>query len=110
MASLGQEAVVVERFRIVEAARRDGVSEVARMFECSRTTVYKLMERYQQGGLEALVNRPRGPREPVAEELVELIVELKVHGPHRRTSKIRQLLAERYVELPLEIADFLVLD
>jgi len=96
LASLRQEAVVVERFRVVEAARREGVSEAARMFECSRSTVYKLMERYEQGGLEALVSRPRGPREPVAEELMELVVELKVHGPHRSTSKIQQLLAERY--------------
>jgi hypothetical protein len=30
LASLRQEAVVVERFRIVEAARREGVSEAAR--------------------------------------------------------------------------------
>ena len=86
----------MERFRILETARREGVSEAARMFECSRTTVYKLMQRYEAGGLQALVNRPRGPREPIAEELAELLVELKVHGPHRSTSKIQQLFAERY--------------
>jgi transposase InsO family protein len=96
LASLGTEAVVVERLRIVEAARLEGVNQAARMFECSRTTVYKLMERYEAGGLEGLVNRPRGPREPVAQELVELIVELKVAGPHRSTTKIQQLLAEQY--------------
>lgn len=96
MTSLRQEAVVVERFRIVEAARREGVSEAARTCECSRTTVYKLMARYEQGGLEALVNRPRGAREPVSEELAELIVELKLQGAHRSSAKIQQLLAERY--------------
>ena len=96
MASLRGEAVVVERLRIVDAAGREGVSEAARMFDCSRTTVYKLMERYEAGGLEGLVNRPRGPREPVAAEIAELIVELKVHGPHRSTSKIQQLLSESY--------------
>jgi len=96
MASLRGEAVVVERLRIVDAAGREGVSEAARMFECSRTTVYKLMKRHEAGGLEALINRPRGPRQPVAQQVVELVVELKVHGAHRSTAKIRQLLAERY--------------
>lgn len=96
MRSLAQEARVIERFRVIEAAQQDGVTAAARRFECSRTTVYKLLCRYEQGGLLGLVNRPRGPQQPVAPDVVELIVELKVHGPHRSTAKIQQLLQERY--------------
>jgi transposase InsO family protein len=93
---LRQEARVIERFRIIEVAEREGVAAAARQFECSRTTVYALQGRYQRGGLLGLASRPRGPREPLAAEVVEMIVELKLGGLHRSSSKIRQLLAERY--------------
>jgi len=95
MASLRQESRVIERFRIVEMAQQESVTEAARRFECSRTTVYKLISRYQEGGLMALANRPRGLREPIAEEVVELVVELKASSLHRSTGKVQQLLEER---------------
>ena len=96
MAFLRQEARVVERFRIIEVAEGESVTEAARRFGCSRTTVYKLIARYREGGLGALMNRPRGPQEPIPEEVVELVVELKTSAPYRATSKVRQLLEERY--------------
>jgi transposase InsO family protein len=93
---LRQEARVVERFRIIEVAEAESVTEAGRRFGCSRTTVYKLIARYREGGLRALMNRPRGPREPIPEEVVELVVELKASAPHRATSKVQQLLEERW--------------
>jgi len=96
MAFLRQEARVVERFRIIEVAESESVTAAARRFGCSRTTVYKLLSRYREGGLRALMNQPRGPREPIPEEVVELVVELKTCAPHRATSKVRQLLSECY--------------
>lgn len=96
MGFLRQEAKVVERLRIIEAAQQESVTEAAREHGCSRTTVYKLIARYRQGGLAALMNRPRGPREPIPAEVVELVVELKAAAPHRATSKVQQLLRERY--------------
>jgi putative transposase len=96
MAFLRQEARVVERFRIIEVAEAESVTEAARRFGCSRTTVYKLLARYQEGGLRALMNRPRGPREPIPEAVVDLVVELKASAPYRATSKVQQLLEERY--------------
>ena len=39
MAFLKQEARVVERFRIVEVAEAESVTEAARRYRCSRTTV-----------------------------------------------------------------------
>ena len=96
MASLKQEARIIERFRIVALAQQESVSAAARHFECSRTTVYHLLERYQQGGLLALANQPRGPREPVPEEVVELVVALKTAAPHRASAKVQRLLQERH--------------
>lgn len=63
MPSLRQEALIAERFRIVDCAERESVTEAPRRFACSRTTVYKLLARYRQGGLLVLANRPRGPKE-----------------------------------------------
>ena len=96
MAFLRQEARVIERFRIIEVAEAESVTEAARRLGCSLTTVYKLLGRYREGGLRALMNRPRGPREPIPEEVVDLVVELKASAPHRATSKVQQLLEERY--------------
>ncbi len=69
MAFLRQEARVVERFRIIEAAEAESVTAAARRYGCSRTTVYKLLSRDREGGLRALMNQPRGPREPIPEEV-----------------------------------------
>jgi len=91
-----QEAVVVERVRIIQTAEREGVSAAAREHQCSRTTVYALCRRYEAAGLAGLCNRPRGPREPVVEELAELIVAVKLEGLHRSTAKVQQLVEERY--------------
>jgi len=54
MAFLRQEARVIERFRIIE------VTEAARRFGCSRTTVYKLIARYREGGLRGADEPPSG--------------------------------------------------
>ena len=95
MSSVRQEARVIERLRIIEMATQESVSEAARRFDCSRTTVYALLERYERGGLLALTNRPRGPQEPIRPEVVDLVVERKASAPHRASTRIQQLLAER---------------
>jgi transposase InsO family protein len=68
----------------------------SRRFGCARTTVYALVARYQQGGVPALLNRPRGAVEPVPEQVREAIVALKVQRLERSTAQVQQLLAEIY--------------
>lgn len=51
---------VIERLRIVEVAEAESVTEAARRYGCSRTTVYKLIARYREGGLKALMKSPAG--------------------------------------------------
>jgi transposase InsO family protein len=96
MPSLRQEALIKERLRIVHLAQEESVTEAARRGECSRTTVYKLLARYREGGVLALVNRPRGPREAISEEVAEVVVALKTSALHRTTGKLQQLLKERH--------------
>jgi len=55
---LRQEATIVARFRIVEYADQEAVTAAARRFACSRTTVYRLVRRYAQGGLRAVTPNP----------------------------------------------------
>jgi len=78
MAFLRQEARVVERFRIIEVAEAELVMEAARRFDCSRTTVYKLIARYREGGLRGLMNRPRARREAVLSQRKRLVPESPV--------------------------------
>ena len=44
----------------------------------------ELIQRNQAAGLGARVNRPRGPRESIAEEVAELVAEPKPFAPRRR--------------------------
>ena len=92
MISLRQEAIISERRGIVECARLESVTAAARQFSCSRTTGYKQQKRFREGGLLALVNRPRGSREPIPEE----VVALKSSALHRSSTKVRRLLEERH--------------
>jgi len=89
-----REAVALERWQVVQTALREGMSEAARQHRCARSTVQRLVRRHEEGGLWALCNQPRGPRQPIAEEIRELIVELKVAQPRRSCDKIRRLMEE----------------
>lgn len=91
-----QEAVALARWKVVDTALREGASAAAREHGCARSTVQRLVRRYENGGgrLEALCNQPRGCREPIAPEIRELIVELKVAQPRRSTERIRHLMEE----------------
>ena len=89
-----QEAVALARWRVVDTALKEGISQAAREHGCARSTVQRLLRRYQAGGLWALCNQPRGCREPIAAEVKELIVELKVAQPRRSTRKICERMQE----------------
>lgn len=91
-----QRARVEERLRVVMWAQEQGVTAAARRFECSRTTVHSLLVRYEREGLQGLLNRPRGPRPALAEEVQEAIVELKTAQLGRSSTMIVRLLWERY--------------
>jgi transposase InsO family protein len=87
-----QEATALARYHIVQTALEQGISHAARHHQCARSTVQRLVRRYDQGGLWTLCSRPRGPNAPVAQSLRDLIVELKIAQPRRSTDKICRLL------------------
>ena len=92
-------SVMDERLRFV-ARLLDGESmtDVCREFGISRKTGYKIFQRYQEHGLEALTDRCRRPvryANQLPSQVESLIVTLKREKPHWGARKIRELLVRR---------------
>lgn len=88
-----------ERMRFVlRRLDREPMSELCREFGISRKTGYKIFERYQQHGLEALSDRSRRPvryANQLPETIEQVIVRAKRDKPHWGARKIRELLVRR---------------
>ena len=89
-----REAVALARWQVVQTAEEQGVSGAARQHGVARSTVQRLVRRHRAGGLEALCTQPRGARPAIAQEVRELIVDLKLALPGRSSEKIRRLMEE----------------
>jgi transposase InsO family protein len=88
-----------ERLRFV-ARLLDGeeMSLLCREFGISRKTGYKIFERYQEHGLEALADRSRRPvryANQLASQIEGLIISFKRAKPHWGARKLRELLLRR---------------
>jgi putative transposase len=88
-----------ERMRFV-LRRLDGepMSELCREFGISRKTGYKIFERYEQDGFEAIRDRSRRPvryAHQLPETLERIIVRAKQDKPNWGARKIRELLVRR---------------
>ena len=92
------------------------MSEVCREFGISRKTGYKIFNRYQDEGLEALCDRSRRPvryANQLPEQIERLIVDCKKDKPHWGARKIRELLVRKLagdVRIPARSTVHAVLD
>jgi transposase InsO family protein len=88
-----------ERLRFVSRLLDgESMTEVCREFGISRKTGYKIFDRYQECGLEALTDRSRRPVRYANQlpcQVEGLIVTLKREKPHWGARKIRELLLRR---------------
>ena len=92
-------SVMEERTRFV-LRRLDGepMSDLCREFGISRKTGYKIFERYEQEGLQALTDRSRRPiryAHQLPETIERMIVRAKQDKPYWGARKIRELLVRR---------------
>jgi len=92
-------SVMEERLRFV-ARLLDGeeMSLLCREFGISRKTGYKIFERYQEHGLEALADRSRRPvryANQLPSQIEGLIISFKRAKPHWGARKLRELLLRR---------------
>ena len=60
-------SAVTARQKVLEAAQVHCPAELARLFRMSRTTIYNILARYQQGGLDALADQSRRPNHPAGQ-------------------------------------------
>ncbi len=88
-----------ERLRFVSRLLDgEAMTDVCREFGISRKTGYKIYQRYQKLGLEALSDRSRRPvryANQLPPQIEGLIVSLKRQKPHWGARKIRELLVRR---------------
>ncbi len=88
-----------ERLRFVSRLLDgEAMTDVCREFGISRKTGYKIYQRYQKLGLEALSDRSRRPvryANQLPPQIEGLIVNLKRQKPHWGARKIRELLVRR---------------
>ena len=97
-----ETSVMEERLRFVaRLLEGEGMSDVCREFGISRKTGYKIFNRYEDDGLEALTDRSRRPvryANQLPEPVEAMIVRLKKEKPHWGARKIRELLVKRLAD------------
>ncbi len=112
-----ESSVMEERLRFVaRLLEGESMSDVCREFGISRKTGYKIYNRYQEQGLEALCDRSRRPvryANQLPQQIEQMIVHLKREKPHWGARKIRELLVRRLdndVRIPAKSTVHAVLD
>src|SRR5690606_12992648 len=77
------------------------ITELCKSFEISRTTAYRLIDRFEKFGLEGLIERkktPRGHPSQTSDEVVKNLLEWKEKKPLWGAKKIRILLFKNHLE------------
>jgi putative transposase len=76
------------------------MTDLCREFGISRKTGYKIRKRYEEDGIEALIDRSCGPLSS-PNRTPKLIVELRMPKPARGPKKVLWLLKKHYPAVPL---------
>jgi putative transposase len=96
-------SVVDERVRFVLEQERGlhTMTELCEMYDIARETGYYWLRRYQQGGLEALQDRDRAPRQhpnQTPEEIEEAVLELRRAHMSWRPRKLKRVLERKQAQ------------
>jgi transposase InsO family protein len=74
--------VVRRRARVLRLARTDGLAAALDLGICSRMTLWRWQQAYEQGGLAALAPQPRGPRQRVLKHpawVEQVVIAVRLH-------------------------------
>ncbi len=90
-----------ERFRLVEEWNSGdwSMTDLCRYYGVTRATGYKWVDRYESGGLEALGDQSRAPRQhpnAVSSEIEELVISMRAKHPSWGAPKIRAKLESEH--------------
>jgi putative transposase len=101
--------VMDERVKFVaRLLEGEKMAALCREFDISRKTGYKILERYEDTGLEGLTDRSRRPYRHANQlpfQIEALIVRLKHEKPTWGAPKIMELLARRYPDVQVHSWD-----
>jgi transposase InsO family protein len=101
-----EHGVMEERLRFIEEWRSQDwtIAELCRFYGVTRTTGYKWLGRYEEGGLEGLRDWSRAPhRHPneVSAEIEELVIAVRGKHPSWGAPKIRARMERDHARLAL---------
>jgi len=104
-----ESRAVDERMRFIVAFDEgdESFAELCRTFDISRKTGYKWLERFEQGGLGELVDRPpraRSHPQRVPDAVAELLIATRKQHPFWGPKKLRAFVSEREPELVIPAA------
>jgi len=80
------------RYNMVQFALEHSISEAARKFRTTRTTVRKWVRRFEQYGVNGLVDLSKAPKNPyrkTSKETEELIIRIRKQFPYKGAYRIR---------------------
>jgi len=90
------------RWNMVKYAERDGITKTARVYNTTRKTVRKWVNRYQEGGVKALENKPRTEQNfpnKMPETVRRRIIKLRKKYPFWGARRIRDHLELSYSQV-----------
>lgn len=102
MTSLYDQEVVQQRVKyVLEVKDQDkSIAQAARDAHVDWKTMKSWLLRFEESGVEGLLNKPRGRFRPIDYDLRKQVIELKIQNRSRSARKIRDIL-KRSVEVSL---------
>ncbi|OQX93079.1 MAG: hypothetical protein B6I17_04390 [Tenericutes bacterium 4572_104] len=94
-----EDEKIRERYRIVQFARKSGVSATAKMFNTSRQRIYRLLKKFEMSGLEGLANATKKNYQygnKMSVEIEQKIIDLKKKDPSLSPREIKEILKIPY--------------
>jgi transposase len=88
------------KYESLRAIEHDGysLSRAAQEFGLSRPTIYQAQDQFEQQGLEGLLPRKRGPKQPhkLTPEVRQCLQELAASNPHSKPPELARQLHHRF--------------
>ena len=88
-----------KKYIVINIAYEIGICKAAELFNLNRKSVRNWINKYKEGGLEALQNRSRSDQNfpnKMPDVIVDQIIELKVEHPEYTAQKIKNILKLKY--------------
>jgi transposase len=79
------------RFKMVQYARKEGISQAARLFNTSRNTIRKWLKRFEKEGMSGLKDQSRAPKHSpnkLSQEVIDKLMKIREKYPTFSTKRL----------------------